>query len=158
MRLYLVRHGEAVVGEEGGQRPLNDKGQQEVRLMAKFLQENHILVNQIYHSGKLRAEQTAAALAAGLVARVNIDVLPGLLPDDSVKPIAVYCNHWIDDIMLVGHLPFMAKLVSELLLDRDEKQLVEFPTAGIICLERIAVFHWCILWFISPPLLTSLKS
>jgi phosphohistidine phosphatase len=154
MRLYLVRHGDAVTAEQDIQRPLSHKGQDEVSIMAKFLQANNISVDQIYHSGKLRAEQTAVALAAGKVA-VPITRLPGLLPDDPVSPIAISCNEMEQDVMLVGHLPFMAKLASELLLDKENMQLVDFQTGAILCLERIAIFHWCIFWLMSPSLLSS---
>lgn len=155
MKLYLVRHGDAASPGEDPQRPLSEKGQAEVRIIAKFLQDNNVMVDQIYHSGKLRAEQTAATLATGIINKVPIGILQGMLPDDPVKPIGVYCNHWQEDVMLVGHLPFMAQLVSELLFDRDDKQCVDFQTAGILCLERITIFHWCISWFVSPNLLPS---
>jgi phosphohistidine phosphatase len=155
MRLYLVRHGDAVTAEQDIQRPLSHKGQDEVSTMAKFLQANNISVDQIYHSGKLRAEQTAIALAAGKVTGVPVAILPGMLPDDPVSPVAISCNGWKQDVILVGHLPFMAKLVSELVLDRTDMQLVDFQTSAILCLERIAIFHWCISWLMNPSLLSS---
>lgn len=156
MKLYLARHGEALSVSEYKERPLTAKGQQEVTTIAKFLRRNNIIVDEIYHSGKLRAEQTAATLATGIISNPTIRSFPGLLPDDPVKPIAVYCNHWQEDVMIVGHLPFLACLVSELLFDRGDRPCVDFNTGSILCLDRLAIFHWSLTWFVSPHLLTDL--
>ncbi|MBA2654589.1 MAG: phosphohistidine phosphatase SixA [Gammaproteobacteria bacterium] len=151
MKLYLMRHGDAETNDV--QRPLSERGMDEVTKIAEFLASNHIEVEQIYHSGKLRAEQTARGVAANFTIAPKIDILSGLLPDDSVKAVAVYCNHWEQDVMLVGHLPFMPRLVSDLITGADDKQCIDFKTAAIVCLERIAIFQWSISWFVYPHLL-----
>src|SRR5262245_6841036 len=103
MKLYLVRHGEALEMIEDINRPLSKKGHQEVEIMASFLQKNAIQVDQVYHSGVLRAEQTAMELTRGLNPSPTIGCLEGLKPNDDIKPIADYCNDWHQNIMLVGH-------------------------------------------------------
>ena len=154
MKIYLVRHGDALNMTEDSQRSLSTQGRQEVQRMARFLGDNQVTVAQIYHSGKLRAQETAKELATGLSALPRIDVLSGLRPDDPVKPIAVYCNHWQEDVMLVGHLPFLSKLAAELLFEQEDKQCTEFQTAAILCLNRIALFQWSIAWFVNPSLIS----
>lgn len=155
MKLYLVRHGDALDSTLDASRPLSKKGQLEAMIVAKFLQKNNIEAEQIYHSGKLRAQQTAESLASVMQSHPQINMLEGLKPDDNVKPIAVYCNHWQQDILLVGHLPFMSKLVSELIFKQDDKLCIDFHTASILCLQRLGIFQWYISWFIFPSLLSA---
>jgi phosphohistidine phosphatase len=153
MKLYLVRHGEAThLAEESG-RPLSQAGLKEVSIVSKFLGQHHIEIGQIYHSGKLRAEQTANELARAIQPQPKVDVLSGLLPNDEVKPILPYCNNWKKNTMLVGHLPFMGKLASTLLFEKEEGDCIHFQTAAVLCLERAAAFHWSINWFLSPSLM-----
>jgi phosphohistidine phosphatase len=66
MRLYLVQHGEAVAEDVDPARPLSATGQSDVTKVARFLAASGLSVSQVLHSGKLRAEQTAALLAAAL--------------------------------------------------------------------------------------------
>lgn len=153
MKVYLVRHGDAVVAEHDVHRPLSDKGRIEVEKVAHFLQKNEIFVERIFHSEKLRAGQTAEILAKGLKHAPAIESLNGLLPDDSVQPIAVCCNHWQNDVMLVSHLPFLPKLVCELILGYDNKLFTDFQTAGILCMERNGLFDWTINWMVNPKIL-----
>ena len=56
MKLYLVQHAESKRKEEDPSRPLSEKGWEDIRKMAKYAEKYlHIQVNQIFHSGKLRA-------------------------------------------------------------------------------------------------------
>jgi phosphohistidine phosphatase len=153
MKLYLVRHGDASSLSIDDKRPLSEIGIAEVRQMAKFLAQNSVSVNQIYHSGKLRAEQTAALLAEEIAPSPSVESFPGLMPEDDIKPISLYCNHWQKNMMLVGHLPFMGKLFSELLSEIEEREFAQFQTATIACLEKVAAFRWSLMWFVSPKLL-----
>lgn len=153
MKIYLVRHGDALSVDQDAQRPLSEKGIAEVKKTADFLQKNNIQVERIYHSGKLRAVQTAEIIAKTLDQNLLVEFLNGMDPDDPVHEVAIYCNHWEKDVMLVGHLPFLPKLVTELVLTHDYQQFVEFATGGILCLERKGHFNWFLNWLIDPSLL-----
>lgn len=153
MKLYIVRHGDAVTTEQNSKRPLSEEGKAEVKIMANFMRENNIEVSQIYHSGKARAKETAMMLAQPMSNHPKVEELEWIQPDDPIKPIASYSTNWHQDTMLVGHLPFVGKLVSELLFERDDCPCINFPTAGIICLDRIALYQYSIAWFIHPSLL-----
>jgi phosphohistidine phosphatase len=152
MRLYLVRHGDALSNLEDSKRSLSPKGEQEVAVIAKFLSQNSITCKQIYHSEKERAKQTADILARCFKVIPQTDLLNGLMPEDPVKPIAEYCNYLQQDTMLVGHLPFMARLAAELLTQREDKPCINFQPAAILCLERVALNQWCLDWLLSPGL------
>lgn len=153
MKLYLVRHGDALSHYEDSKRSLSQKGQEETVLIGDFLSRQNIEVSQIYHSEKERALQTASILANAMNNKPKIDVLKGLMPEDFIEPIAELCNALNEDVMLVGHLPFMGRLAAELLSERSDKPCIEFQTSAILCLDRPALFQWCVSWFISPNLL-----
>lgn len=156
MKLYLVRHGDALSNLEDSKRSLSPKGEQEAAAISKFLNQNSIACNLIYHSEKERAKQTALILAHGFEVKPHTDLLGGLMPEDSVKPIADYCNYLQENTMLVGHLPFMARLAAELLTQREDKPCINFQPAAIICLERVALYQWCLDWLVTPSLVARL--
>lgn len=66
MRLYLVQHGEAKKEEEDPLRPLSERGREDVQRVAKYVEKLDIKASIIFHSGKLRAKQTAEILAEKL--------------------------------------------------------------------------------------------
>ena len=54
------------------------------------------------------------------------------------------------NLVIVGHLPQLGRLVSVLLLG-SERDLLDLPSAGLVCLERTAD-SWLINWFLAPEL------
>lgn len=146
MKLYLVQHAKSKSEQEDPSRPLSEEGLNDANKMAVFL--SNIVVNKIYHSGKLRAQQTAEILAKSLKTEIikanNLEPLanPEIWEDSISKE--------LDDIMIVGHLPHLGKLAS-LLLDNTPENLVVFQQGGVICLERND--SWMIRWFVTPDLL-----
>ena len=66
MDLFLVQHGEARSEVEDPERSLTDRGEETVRKVAAWAARAGLRVGQIRHSGKRRAEQTAAILADSL--------------------------------------------------------------------------------------------
>ena len=59
----------------------------------------------------------------------------GIHPEDDVDPIALSLFGEHDSLMLVGHLPFVARLVGLLTLGDANRSPVRFPTATITCLQ-----------------------
>jgi len=152
MRLYLVQHGEAVPEEVDPARPLSETGRSDVAKMARFLAAGGLRVSQVLHSGKLRAEQTAALLAAALAPGRTPVARPSLSPKDPTDAVAQAVAVWDQDAVLVGHLPFMARLASRLVAGRDDAGVVAFQPGTVVCLERTDQQHWTIAWMIRPEL------
>ena len=152
MRLYLVQHGEAESEEVDPARPLSETGRSDVAKVARFLAAGGLQVNQVLHSGKLRAEQTAALLAAALAPGRMAVARAGLHPKDPTDDIARAVAVWDQDAMLVGHLPFMARLVSRLVAGRDDAGVVGLEPGTIVCLERSDRQRWTIAWMVRPEL------
>ena len=54
--------------------------------------------------------------------------------------------------MLVGHLPFMGKLVAGLVAGDEHKPVAAFVPGTVVCLERNEANHWTIVWMVRPAL------
>ena len=76
----------------------------------------------------------------------------GLAPNDPVDPWVEELNKSTDDVMIVGHLPFLSKLVSRLL--GREEELISFQQGGIVCLEKMEHLQWRIRWMVVTELLS----
>ena len=130
MKLYLAQHGEAESKETNPERPLTTKGRQDVESSAKLIDPGSI--SKIYHSGKLRAKETAEILARGRETTER----ELLTPMDPIDSIVEEIEKNSEDLMIVGHLPFMAKLASFLLAGNQEKETIQFEQGVVFCLEK----------------------
>jgi phosphohistidine phosphatase len=147
MDLFLVQHGEARPESEDPERSLTDRGAEAVRRMASWAARVGVKVEQIRHSGKRRAEQTAALLAERLSPPQGMVAVEGLNPNDDVRPVAEALKGEPGAVMLVGHLPFLDRLTSLLLTDDAEAGVIRFCNAGIVCLsdqEGKCAVNWVI--------------
>jgi phosphohistidine phosphatase len=154
MRLYLAQHGEAVAKEVDPDRPLSARGRTDVERVAALL-AGHVDVTRIVHSGKTRARETARLLAATLAPDRPVQQLDGLAPNDPVAPLARRIIDAAEDTLLVGHLPFMAKLLSHLVAATEDAGIVAFCPGALACLELGEDTRWRILWMVRPELLGS---
>jgi phosphohistidine phosphatase len=74
-------------------------------------------------------------------------------PLDPTDPLAKEAQTWKEDVMLVGHLPFMGKLVSRLIAQGEDSDVVAFQPGSGVCLERKEEGGWALVWMIRPDLL-----
>src|SRR4051812_1146385 len=105
MVLYLVRHGQPKSESEDPECPLSERGTEAVRRLAARAAQSGVRVVQIRHSGKKRAEQTAALLAERLNPTNGVVAVEGLKPNDDARPIAAAIQAGQESVMLVGHVP-----------------------------------------------------
>jgi len=153
MKLYLVQHGEARAKEEDPDRPLTEVGKADVKRLAKFLARSGIRVERIIHSGKRRAAQTAKHLGAAIAPALESEISGLINPDDNPGAFDWQSGSWEMDTLIVGHLPFMARLVSDMVTGEQARPLVEFRPGSVVCLERKSDGTWQIQWMIRPELL-----
>lgn len=153
MRLYLVRHGEAVPQNVDPERPLSPDGRASVARVAAFLGGAGVRVDAIAHSGKARARETAALLAERVASGASLEERRGLAPLDPVEPIAAEAERWTSDRMLVGHLPFMERLTARLLTGDADREGFAFGAGSVACLQRRGAGEWILVWLIHPELL-----
>jgi phosphohistidine phosphatase len=151
MRLYLVQHGQALPAAEHPDRPLTDPGRREVETVAALLARRQPQVSRLVHSGKTRARQTAEILANHLTPGPPVAAAAGLDPNDPVDPWVPVVNGWTEDHLLVGHQPFLGKLVSRLVLG-EERTLVDYQPGTVVCLEPTGAGAWRIVGMVGPAL------
>jgi phosphohistidine phosphatase len=153
VRVYLVQHGRSKSEEEDPQRRLTDKGIGEVQNVADFLRPLELVAAAVWHSGKARAQQTAELLAEAVSARDRVVQREGLGPKDQVATTKQALERTGGDVMIVGHLPFLGKLVALLVTGSEENEIVEFQFGSVVCIERRDDGKWKVAWMITPALL-----
>ncbi|MCK5242011.1 phosphohistidine phosphatase SixA [bacterium] len=153
MRLYLMQHGKAVLKEENPDQPLSDIGRQDVEAVAGFLHAAGLRLQSIFHSGKTRARQTAEVIAAHLNSQSKIIEKAGLTPLDEVASIAQELEEKQEDLMLVGHLPHLAKLASRLIAENESLAVVQFQQGSVACLQKNPEGTWSMAWMLIPELI-----
>lgn len=146
MNLYLMQHGEAVAEEQDPARPLSDRGRREVMAVAARC---GLHLGQVFHSDKLRARQSAEIL--GYAVGATVVQRQDLGPNSPVEPVAAWLLEQNEDLALVGHLPFLERLTSLLVLGEPQRSLVSFRMAALLRLGR----HdsgWRVEWNLWPEL------
>mmetsp|Transcript_54311 Transcript_54311/g.129427 ORF Transcript_54311/g.129427 Transcript_54311/m.129427 type:complete len:173 (-) Transcript_54311:15-533(-) len=121
----LLRHGTAFEKETDPLRPLTGQGQSEASATAAgvldFLKEKLGLEQKsavVFHSGILRAQQTAQTILAALTNggfEATCQPCEGIEPKDSTEAAqALVASASSPVIIIVGHLPHMGKLAATL--------------------------------------------
>ncbi len=150
MLLYLVQHGEAKSKDTDPERSLTTTGINETEKMAKYAQGLDLSIAQIYHSGKLRAEQTAQIFAQHLAPDKGVSTTDGLSPKDDPNLMKQKVLEEQGNTMLVGHLPHLEKLTSLLICGDVDSGSFQFRNSGIVCIESDNSGNWKLNWFIIP--------
>jgi phosphohistidine phosphatase len=152
-RLWLVRHAHALDGADDAARPLSPKGRAQVRRLAGFLRASGAFApEEIWHSGLLRANETAELLVQRLELAVPLREKSGLAPADDPAVIARRLEHGSFSLAVVGHEPHLSALASLLVAGEAEPPVVEMKKCSVLALERTAG-RWIVRWLVSPVLL-----
>ena len=149
MSLYLVQHGKSHSKETDPERSLTDEGKKETIRIAEVAKGYGILISGILHSGKKRAAETADIFGSYFELKDSITEKTGMSPNDDV----VEFSRGIADknIMYVGHLPFMERLASYLIIGSSDKTVFKFQNSGIVCLDFDSdTGTWRIKWSLMP--------
>ena len=134
MQLFLVHHGDAVGAHEDTRRPLSARGREEVERIAAAAAARGATPAVVWHSGKLRARQTAEAFWRACNALAEFSATRDLQPDDPPAWIRDRLYGEARDVMLVGHYPHLPKLLALLTTPGDDRAAA-FPQHGIVALE-----------------------
>lgn len=160
MDLYLVRHGDALPEFMGPERRLSSRGREEVALMAQYLKSHSVAFDAVWHSGKPRALETAGVIAGvtgyrgGLIQKSRLD--PGDSPEFIFEQIREFLAERPQGaLMIVGHLPFLGVLAALLLTGaKSAKDFIEWPTAGVLCLQAGVFSVWRLRWILTPAMIS----
>lgn len=151
MNLYLVRHGESVSPNQNPEQPLSQEGVQQTKHVANLLKSKAVEIDELIHSVKLRAKQTAQILAETVAPELTLIQREGLKPMDLIEPILEEIHLFDRNVMIVGHLPFMENLLKALL--KQEKSPVEFCGSCVVCLTK-EKRSWQIAWTATPQMVS----
>jgi len=133
--IYLVHHGDAVGPEVEPQRPLSAAGLAHAEALAEEAAAKGVKPSAIWHSGKLRARQTAEPFFRLCNPLAKFNAIRGLQPTDPPSWIVDLLTDEERDVMLVGHMPHLHRLLT-VLVHGDEHVMLSFPLHGLIALER----------------------
>lgn len=157
MDVYLVQHGEALSAEQDSRRPLSEAGRAATRKMARCLADrgSELIdppITDIWHSGKLRAQQTAEILAQALGPQTTPMGREGLNPNDDPRAVCEELTTGRDRreaVLLVGHLPHLARLAGLLLAGDTSKAPIRLVNAGVLKISA-AEDRWAVQWYVTP--------
>jgi phosphohistidine phosphatase len=138
MRLYFLRHAEALDGEDDAARPLSPHGRKQSEGIAEFLRGAGVKFDRAITSPLVRAHQTAEILlrSMGGAGKVKLEIAEALLNETSDGQ----WNRWLHSlredghVLLVGHEPSLAERVR-LLLGIAHSESLRLPKAGLACIE-----------------------
>lgn len=142
--LYLVHHAEAVDAAVDPQRPLTGAGRAHAAALALRAHARGVEPAAIWHSGKLRARQTAEHFWRACNPLADFAAARGLQPDDPPEWIRDAVAAEARDVMLVGHMPHLERLLTLLTAGVVERK-GPFPAHGLVALER-AQSGWTEAW------------
>ena len=153
MWLYLVHHGDALSPDVDPRRPLSTPGHLATERLAEMVATRGARPAVIWHSGKLRARQTAELFWRACNPLAEFQAAPGLQPADFP---GLFRTHLIGeprDLMAVGHMPNLPRVFG-LLTTGSPDAPADFPPHGIVALEREsddAASLWIERWRLDPP-------
>jgi phosphohistidine phosphatase len=148
MAIFLAQHGLSLPKDQDPQKGLSEKGHADTVRMAEVVKAYKIPVSKIVHSGKKRAEQTAVIFNETLGVKNPCERIEGINPLDDVTVFAGRIDPQSNE-MVVGHLPFMERLVSHLTTGTLDLRVYKFQNSGIVCLEN-EEDNWFIKWALNP--------
>lgn len=142
MELYLVRHGDIDpnAGDGGAGPPLTEAGLAHVRRAANFAARLGVKLAEIRHSDALRSIQTAQEFEQAL--HCPRHQVTGIGPDDDINPLRREAAGLRDNIMVIGHLPYLNRIAGALLAQDESMPVVVFHPASLVRLDRREDARW----------------
>lgn len=142
--ILLVHHADALSPAVDPMRPLSSVGLAGAARVAEGAAARGARPDVIWHSGKLRARQTAEAVWRACNPFAALTAERGLQPDDPPA--------WMHDrltgesrtIALVGHMPHLPRLLA-LLTTGSTDVAPSFPQHGCVALEPVGE-RWREVW------------
>lgn len=153
MALYVVQHGKSLSKTEDPEKGLSAEGKQETERIADVATGYRVRVSCILHSGKKRARETADIFTDRLSPAGGSKKCDGMNPLDDVRAFADRLP-FDQKIMLVGHLPFLERLIGLLVCGNPDQTVFKLQNSGILYLDHVAglknpVIRWALMPSIS---------
>ena len=134
--IVLVHHADAVGPDIDPMRPLSDGGRTAATRLAAEAAGRGVRPDQVWHSGKLRARQTAELFWRACNPLAPFSAARGLQPDDPPAWIRDELAGESRSILIVGHMPHLDRLLRLMLQAGPLGSAAGFPLHGCVALER----------------------
>ena len=152
MSLYLVQHGKSLPKDIDPQQRLSEQGISDIERIASVAQGYSVRVGSLKHSSKTRARETASIMAEHLMPGRSPEESSGLNPNDDVISFAQTLSP-DENLMIVGHLPFLSRLLSFLITGSTDIEVFKFQNGGIVCMDKNPEQgNWIIKWSLMPDI------
>jgi phosphohistidine phosphatase len=148
MALFLVQHGLSLPKDQDPEKGLSKQGFEDTQRIAEVAKSYGPPVAKIFHSGKKRARETALIFNETLEIKEPPEQIEGISPLDDVKAFSDKID-LKSGTMIVGHLPFLEKMVSYIITDNPDLKIYKFQNSGIVCLDHEQE-NWFIKWTLNP--------
>jgi phosphohistidine phosphatase len=138
MKLYFLRHTDALEGAEDAARRLSPKGKAQAHKIGQFLKRAEINFDAAYCSPLIRARETAEVVleVSNGQNEAKLEETKALLNEVSLEEF----DDWLDGlpgvrhVLLVGHAPSIGERVCHLLGVSDSSRL-KFSKGGLACVQ-----------------------
>ena len=148
-KLYFAQHGIAVSKDDDPERPLSKDGIRQTNAIAKQLRQLDTPISAIFHSGKLRAQQTADIFSS-ILNPASMSELKDLSPNSDLS--LINQSFTINNALYIGHLPNLEKIVSSLVTGDAEPNIIKFQNSAVVGLEK-SDSHFQINCYLTPQLI-----
>jgi phosphohistidine phosphatase len=145
---YFVQHAIALPKDIDENRPISNAGFEETRRVATYLSKHGIKIDHVFHSKKLRSQQTANLFADILQVKSSY-AINGMSPNDDPQQLISQIKE--EACMFVGHLPNIEKVVSKLVSNTKNAEVLKFQNSAVACVE-INAGNARVKWFITPDM------
>lgn len=134
--VFLLHHADAVAPDVDHMRPISSLGRAQADRVTAVMKTHGARPAAIWHSGKLRARQTAEIAWRVLNPMATFSAARGLQPDDDPETLAVVLAAEPGDILVAGHMPHLARLLHRLTTGLRDGGAAGFPLHGCVALEK----------------------
>ena len=150
MNLYLMRHGIAASKDQDPHQGLTESSIDEIQRLARFLANKGMAFNQVWHSTKRRAQQTAEIISGIVNPDANLKKHRYLKPNDDPYLLLDEIPNWQQDTLVVGHLPYLPQLLALIPGKTGATEAISFEPGTVVCLLKDGDEDWLIDWVAEP--------
>jgi phosphohistidine phosphatase len=145
--LVLVHHAEAVRPDVDPQQPLSSRGRAQAAALAERTRDAGFVPDAIWHSGKLRARETAEPFLRACNPMAEFKMVRGLRPEDSPSWMKRELDAESRRIFVVSHMPLVRNLTALL-----SPTSAPMPLHGVVALARSGeAAPWTEVWRAEAP-------
>jgi phosphohistidine phosphatase len=157
MNIYILRHGIAMEREgwqekDDSQRPLTIDGEKQLKKISKALEKMELKFDLILSSPFERAKKTAEIVAEKLDLKKMLKFSDNLTPEGDLESLVAEINKLKpENLLLVGHEPYLSKLTAQLISNGDME--MDFKKSGLCKLKTEKLqFNRCakLCWLLTP--------